>query len=149
MPQSLLEQCESSIFKICNDYVISLNDNTVQVFDFDANIAVTTWPKDKNLVGAADMTIQNTGEMYLISCSLTVSTMANDSNLKKLKSLTGGLFDRLRVGHVAGRIVNDSGTEIGSLKIMQDITVLPAGTTSTRPLREIAVQFAVTYLSAP
>lgn len=149
MTQSILEQCESSIFKICNDYVVSLSDPTVQVFDFDANIAVTTWPIDKNLIGVGDLTIQNTGEMYTVTCSLAVATLANDSNLKKLKALIGGLFDKLKVGKTAGIIVNSLGAEIGSLKVMQDITVLPAGRTSTRPLREIAVQFAVSYASPP
>lgn len=149
MALSILEQCEQSIFKICNDYVKTLNDPTVEVFDFDANIAVTTWPQGKNLVGVGDLTMQNTGSMYIVSCSLTVATLANDSNIKKLKKLVGGLFDTLQVGEVAGSIVDENGQPIGSLVVMQDLTVLPAGNTSTRPLREIAVQFGVTYVSPP
>ena len=140
------QDIKTTLYAICKSYLTGkpYSSNT-EIFDFEANIAVTKWPDKKVLIGIGDISIQNTGETHMVSCSFCVSTTPNDSNLELMTEVIGGLYDKFKPGKKVADILDPTGQVVGCFVTAKDVTLLPVGKTSTRPLQEIGVQFSVSY----
>lgn len=150
MTHSVYEQLKATTLKLCKDYISDKGlSSTVEIFDYDTHTVVTTWP-DKDLFGVGDFSIMNSGGMYVITCSITACTQADDVGLTRLMSIIGGMYDKLKPGEVIGVLVNPTtGAPLGTVTVSGNLALLPVEGTNSRPFQEIAVQLGVSYLHPP
>lgn len=139
-----------SILAYCNGVITRHGLEGFQTFDFDAHAVEQELPKE-DLIGISEYTIKNLTDHYLVTCMILICTRSDDSNLHRLRPAVDALFQELKPG-ASGElfsILDENGLRRGYLTVMDDVEATAPGSTKTRPVSGIMLQFAAGYRDLP
>lgn len=151
MSGDMLKDVEASLLAYCKKLISVPGNNlsSFKPFNFDTHATINEIP-DGDFMGIAELDITNDNETYTVSCQFVVCTTTEDTNLEKLRNAVGIIFNKLRPGSVDVKIVRaNDGFHVGTMSVMSPVRMLPVGSTKSRPIQTVAVQFGSTLIVPP
>ena len=146
--EDLYLDVNSSILKLCKDFI---TDNALvgfQVFDFDAHASLNDLPNN-HLVGVAEYSLMENSDSYEGECMLIICTKQDDANLKILKPVVSKLFSRVKAGKEIPLVQSTNALVLGNLKLKPGSEAMPVSRTESRPLIAINISFGLALISPP
>lgn len=141
----IYNNCRASLLKYCKDFISKNSLTGYQVFDFDTHASLHDLP-DTNLIGIAELSLDNAGHTYNAYCMIGIATKANDTYLEELLPAIDKMYDELRPDYILSIIdAADENVQRGNLKVIDSVELMPVARTNSRPVQFIAVPFALMF----
>lgn len=138
---NLVQNIEASLLKRCKEVAIEASLSGFDIFNFDAHSVINDLP-DKDLIGISELSITDHGGTLFVKSMIVISTKNDDNGIKRCRNAANLLFEAFMSDIQFKAVSATTGNDFGVLTIRPGTTLLPVGSTKSRPLQIIAVELA-------